>query len=79
MSCPTCDHTMQGIGYGMSHCPRCGTLVGCHADGSVTVPALVGRCRKFGDTLGPAWSALWHRLGIRESINKPEDRAGVTT
>jgi hypothetical protein len=26
MACITCSHTMAGIGYGMFHCARCGTL-----------------------------------------------------
>jgi len=40
----------------------------------VFVPKLVERCRQFSDTLGPAWSQLWVRCGIAESINRPEDR-----
>jgi len=26
MACPTCDHTMAGIGNLIWHCPRCGTV-----------------------------------------------------
>ena len=26
MSCPTCDHTMTGVGDGNFWCPRCGTI-----------------------------------------------------
>ena len=27
MSCPTCDHTTQGIGNRWFWCPRCGTIL----------------------------------------------------
>ena len=78
MSCPTCDHTMHGIGYGMFHCPRCGTLTGAHADGSVTVPALVERVRTFYDLhyeeLRMDQRAAWHRIGIGEASDAPDDR-----
>jgi hypothetical protein len=75
MSCPTCGHTMQGIGYGMFHCPRCGTVQS--AEGTVTVPALVERCRKLPDQMRfmpLAFSEAWYRLGIEEAINTPENR-----
>lgn len=76
MPCPTCDHTMEGVSSGVWWCPRCGTLrqdsyVGLGTDSQ---PKLVERCRRFGETLGPSWGALWHRLGIEESINPPKDR-----
>lgn len=53
MQCPTCDHTMEGIGYchvsGMEgqafHCPRCGTIK--TPDGKVVTPGLVDRCREW--------------------------------
>lgn len=81
MACPTCDHTMEGIGYGFFHCPRCGTMR--NGDGSLTVPALVERCREFaGNAITAAkvdrheeWVLRqWHRLGIAESISTPENR-----
>jgi len=83
MSCPTCDHTMQGIGYGMFHCPRCGTLTNCPTDGHVSVPALVERCRAFGGGLVreprdvhtgkevfDGLKRMWHALGIVEAIKE---------
>lgn len=84
MICSTCDHTMHGIGHAMYHCPRCGTLAGCYADGSVTVPALVERCRAFGAMIANAPGAIpvsilkseLHRLGVAEAIHKPADRPG---
>ncbi|HYH69406.1 MAG TPA: hypothetical protein VD866_32225 [Urbifossiella sp.] len=83
MTCPTCDHTLTGIGYGMAHCPRCGTLAHCPADGAVAVPALVARCRRFETSLRAAGNVEvmapdlvgdWRQLGIREAINRPGDR-----
>lgn len=85
MSCPTCDHTLEGIGYGMFHCPRCGTLKGCPNADAVFVPALVERCRNFmthmTDEEGPLTAGQrltfrqeWHRLGVNESTNTPENR-----
>lgn len=61
----------------MFHCPRCGTLVGAYADGSATVPALVGRCRAFEWTITGRYAAHaneWKSLGIAESINIPGNR-----
>lgn len=81
MPCPTCDGTLAKLfaeeGRSWSHCSRCGTVTVCldgtdHRD--VYAPALVERCRKFGATLGPAWGALWHRLGIAEAVNVPGER-----
>lgn len=75
MACPTCDHTMEKISDGnggVFWCRRCGTI-----KSNVTFvdrPMLVDRCRKFGGTLGPAWSRIWNRLCIAESINLPTDR-----
>lgn len=59
MSCPTCDHTMQGLlsaddcdllAPRFFWCPRCGTLRTQGVDGERTVdesPKLVERCRRF--------------------------------
>lgn len=44
MACSTCTHTMHGLGYGIFHCPRCGTV---KYDDTVIVPALVGRVKEF--------------------------------
>jgi hypothetical protein len=79
MACPTCDHTMAGIGYGMFHCARCGTLnLGDDKPGPIVVPALVGRCREFTDGLQmdaeAELLAKAHRLGILESIWPPGQR-----
>ena len=72
MSCATCDATIHGVGYGMFHCPRCGTFRS--ADGMTTTPALVARCREFETELGPFWGKLWHKTGIAEAIHQPERR-----
>jgi transposase-like protein len=58
MPCPTCDHTLQGIGKtedGRRHfwCPRCGTLrseAGNHAD--TEAPTIVCRARTVLDAMG---------------------------
>lgn len=78
MSCPTCDHTLAGIGNGRFHCGRCGTLV-AHPRCIIAVPALVERCRQFAETLGDdeaAGRSEWRRLGIEEAIDVPENRKG---
>lgn len=82
MSCPTCSHTMQNVIAGVFWCPRCGTLkqpvtsnvLEIHAFDSHVQPKLVERCRDFGGSLGPSWLALWHKIGIRESIWPEEAR-----
>lgn len=77
MPCPTCDHTMWSIQYGVFWCPRCGTL---NTGDSVSSPLLLKRCRDFERAMrnkfddDPADMEKWKRLGIAESINKPEDR-----
>ena len=77
---------MEGLGQNdrgdnIFHCPRCGTVkvdaFGQHGD-KVYVPKLVERCREFGKTfvirVDQEGKAEWIRLGIAESIRKPEDR-----
>lgn len=87
MACPTCDHTMSHIGETIDGttrraiwwCPRCGTL---RVDGFAAFdesPKLVERCREFEKHLffknrNVATVAEWGRLGVCESIHKPEDR-----
>lgn len=46
MSCPTCDHTMQGVGENWFWCPRCGTLK--ERQGVIVdVPSGVGQARNW--------------------------------
>ena len=83
MSCPNCDHTMHRLGcqitecLGSFWCPRCGTL---NTEGTVSVPALVDRVRRYRDLenegrgLLPFSLQLWHRLGIWEAIALPANR-----
>jgi tRNA(Ile2) C34 agmatinyltransferase TiaS len=83
VSCPTCDHTLSGIGYGVFHCHRCGTLVNHPVDGCVYVPAVVQRCRKFrvslrsmakGSTVAHDLVSDWRQLGLDEATERPEGR-----
>ncbi len=86
MSCPTCSHTMELIGYcdggSAYHCPRCGTVKHTNnfGDGEprVYVPKLVERCRVFskalGNATGKSLAVSWQTLGISESIHTPEER-----
>jgi hypothetical protein len=76
MTCETCDHTTSGLGNGYFWCPRCGTLKRFPQASwqTVTTPKLVERCREFGRTLGPLERVPWYRLGIEESIYRPEER-----
>jgi hypothetical protein len=77
MACPTCSHTIQGCGYGIFHCPRCGTM---KIHDAVYVPALVARAKAFfaesenGRGLSPASLHLWNTLGIPESITPESQR-----
>lgn len=77
MACPTCDHMMQGVGYGIFHCQRCGTMI--NPGGSVTMPALVTRLREFerqwiGNDEYPPLTKEWRTAGFAESINVPSAR-----
>lgn len=86
MTCPICDHTMQLVGglADRSHvywCPRCGTLrlqglPGLQENCKDEAPMLVKRCRKFMAHIShdKELPGIWHRLGIAESINLPENR-----
>jgi len=80
MACPTCDHTMSGLGSAWYWCPRCGTLR--HALGDLSndeAPKLVGRVRDLVSIEGtPEVSATLYdvsrRLGIFEAIFTAEKR-----
>lgn len=85
MPCPTCSHTMARVANGHTiiwHCERCGTIKAERGMGPVDiyVPQLVERITRFRDLaengmgLSPASAALWHRLGISESIAIPSKR-----
>jgi tRNA(Ile2) C34 agmatinyltransferase TiaS len=68
MACPTCSHTMHGLGHDIFWCPRCGTL---RTGPDATTPYLVERARRFEREcvqLQPADRRLWHSLGIGDSI-----------
>ena len=73
MSCPTCDHTMNGIGNGVFWCPRCGTLKD-DVMPYVEAPKLVLRCRYFETSLNGVFRRTWQLNGIAESINLPCNR-----
>lgn len=77
MACPSCDHTMQGLGHGAMWCPRCGTTK--TEAGTFYTPALVSRCRSFAESLfglgASHWARHeWKKLGIAESINLSANR-----
>lgn len=69
MSCPTCDHTMQSIGYcdggTVWLCPRCGTVkhpqFNTEAEPRIYVPKLVERCREFAMEEYAAWDSEQHK------------------
>ena len=79
MACPTCSHTMQGLGSDvltLFWCPRCGTISRINGDfRDDEAPKLVERCREFeGQLHRPGWFAQvavdsWQQLGIAESIH----------
>lgn len=71
---------------GIFWCPRCGTVkfqTDIPQSGPVYVPKLVERCRQFTKWVNSAGLGKFfpegilqelHRLGIAESIHRPEDR-----
>lgn len=77
MACPTCSETMQGLGYNIFWCPRCGSI---RFNGSSAVPALVHRVRELHAEMKSAdlwmrWHAeTWHKLGVSDAIDLPEHR-----
>lgn len=81
MACPTCSATMQGLGNGMFHCPRCGTIQRVSNSPDWTeppyVPMLVERVRTLRMRSGVCSDCreLWYRLGIDEAIHLPADRS----
>lgn len=89
MSCPTCSHTMQqllpptpGIRQ-FFWCPRCGTLQTVSESRLyLDAPMLVERCRKFelymqGVAGFQDALAMFHTIGVSESINLPENRPTI--
>lgn len=71
MSCPTCDHTMQGLADDWFWCPRCGTLQQ-KDDPNYDQPYLVERVRRLlADNVADV-RAPWRGLG--EAALKPEER-----
>lgn len=81
MSCPNCDHTMQGITSNTSGrifwCPRCGTLKTVRdALEIIDSPSAIGRLRKIvathlvGGTIARDILEL-----VGQSIKGPEDPA----
>jgi len=84
MSCPTCGHTMHGIGEVPAvggqpafWCPRCGTLIDHSHDSIGDAPKLVQRCRTFEATLAGVCAEhlyQWKASGVAESINTPQNR-----
>lgn len=82
MPCPSCDHSMEGLGGGVFWCPRCGTLRSLSVTNlpTDTTPKLVERCRELEKEVHAAageapWvETAWVRLGVGESINLPQNR-----
>lgn len=89
MPCPTCSHTMYGMGEvpavggnPLFWCPRCGTIQSVDPGLGTLIsetPKLVERCRTFArqriiDGSPDGDSAAWRQTGIAESINTPENR-----
>jgi hypothetical protein len=56
-------------------CPRCGTLKS--GETSIEQPMLIGRCRQFGQSLGPSWAQLWWTRGIAEAIDTPGRKEAI--
>lgn len=73
MTCPACDHTMAKVADDLWHCPRCGTLISNLSINGI-VPELVERCRQLRQVLSNTYLSWFRKLGIAESIDKPENR-----
>lgn len=85
MACPTCDHTMEGLGPSpviYFWCPRCGTILNSQRNNESTAPKLVERSREFVKTtnhLGKIAMELvqkWIQIGLDESVNPPGENQG---
>lgn len=70
MACPTCAHTLHGLGGAVWWCPRCGTLAG--AGLHYEAPKLVGRVKCLMD-----WIPLEGFID-GEDIHKQADIFGIT-
>lgn len=85
MACPTCDHTMQGIGEinkgdcRVFWCPRCGTLRYKHSDGqeSDSTPKLPARVVELLLACDNETVKIARRVGVIESSMPPSERTGA--
>ena len=67
MACPTCDHTMQGLGESYWWCPRCGTIRAKDSDDVDEVPSLPLRVRTVLPGLSPETEREFWVAGIYEA------------
>ena len=75
MACPTCSHTMEGLGCGYYWCPRCGTLKEQQGLERFQLPKLVSRVRSYMAEVGAGGQdGLFHQLGITEATYPPGER-----
>lgn len=75
MSCPSCDHTMQSLAFGIWWCPRCGTLRSRHNPGNLDVdevPRLVQHLR--ARDMNEPGSEHIKFIDLRECYLLPEER-----
>ena len=73
MSCPTCDHTMHGLGNRWFWCPRCGTTLNDDdREHTTSLPKATEAIRGF--MLQPKVTADHARQALKHMVLSPEER-----
>ena len=73
MSCPTCDHTMHGLGELWFWCPRCGTTLSeLDREHTISIPHGVERARNWLHNPG---SPSHLRITLEQNFLRPDERS----
>ena len=71
MSCPTCDHTMHGLGDQWFWCPRCGTILNrLDREHTTSIPKAVEQVRNW--LHNPTYISIRHLL--TPMVLRPDER-----
>lgn len=77
MACPTCDHTMHGLGDRWFWCPRCGTVLnGDDREHTTSQTKLTEQVRAW--LHNPQYITMAHlRDALSLAAQKPDERRGA--
>lgn len=76
MSCPTCEHTMHGLGDRWFWCPRCGTTLNEHdRHRTISIPGAIVQARNL--VLQPSVTSSHARATLRWMVLTAEERASL--